>query len=549
MKIRIVTPDGNSFLKELKDNTTPMEEASKLSLQYEALSCRIDHCNERLDTLIDRDCTLELLDLRDNYANMSYQASLTFLYIRAVHKVLGADAHVLIANSLSKGLFTTVKAPFDDADVKSIETEMHALVQKNLPFDERHYDRKEMISYLKENGRGKRLRLLQSTDSIDEAKICTFDGEEDIFYLHLLPSSGFLKWFELRRYRNGILLRFPHQSKPDELPVYEEQKLLYEAFSEETHWEHLMNVDFAADLNEAVSGNYQDLIMLSEALHEMKVASIAKEIQQSKKRIILIAGPSSSGKTSFAKRLCIQMRVLGMKPLYLGTDDYFVDRSDLERDENGKADYEALSAVDVPLFEKQMNDLLQEKKVDIPVFDFIEGKKIFGTRITSISSAHPIVIEGIHALNPQMTKEIDERNKFRIYISPLTSLNIDAHHRIPTTDARMLRRLVRDNRTRGRSAEMTILDWKNVRAGEEKWIFPYNSEADVLFNSSCIYELSVLKKYAAPLLCEIPQSSSAYPEAQRMLDFLKFFKEVPDDSCIVNNSILREFIGGSILVG
>ena len=271
-------------------------------------------------------------------------------------------------------------------------------------------------------------------------------------------------------------------------------------------------------------------------------------IADEKKRIILIAGPSSSGKTSFAKRLSVQLQVCGLKPLYLGTDDYFINRGDMRPDKNGKIDFEALEAVDTKLFAEQMNALLQGETVDIPVYDFIEGRKKYGTRITSIRPSQPIVIEGIHGLNPKLTENIADSEKFRIYISPLTSLNIDAHHRVPTTDARMLRRMIRDNRTRGRSASETINGWKDVRNGEEKWIFPYNDTADAFFNSSLIYELAVLRKYAEPLLLEIDKEDSAYPEAQRMLDFIRFFAPVPDDTCIVSNSILREFIGGSILV-
>ena len=266
------------------------------------------------------------------------------------------------------------------------------------------------------------------------------------------------------------------------------------------------------------------------------------------KRIILIAGPSSSGKTSFAKRLCIQLRVIGLKPLYLGTDDYFIDRKDLPVGPDGKKDLESLHAVDINLFTSQMNDLLAGKKVDLPTFEFVQGIKEYGKRITSIEAGQPIVIEGIHALNPALTEDIPEDVKFRIYISPLTQLNLDEHHRVPTTDARMLRRLVRDYRTRGRSAAETIDDWPSVRAGEEVNIFPYNSQADVFFNSQAIYELAVLKKYAEPLLKGIKVSQPEYSEAQRMLEFLSFFVPLKDESCIANNSIVREFIGGSVLV-
>ena len=288
--------------------------------------------------------------------------------------------------------------------------------------------------------------------------------------------------------------------------------------------------------------------MLHEALHEKKISDIADQIKQENKRIILICGPSSSGKTSFAKRLCIQMRVIGLRPLYLGTDDYFVERSETVLDENGEKDYESIRAVDIDLFNQQINELLNGQKVDIPTFDFINGTKVFGQRIVSIDKNQPIVIEGIHALNQILTRDIDDAEKFKIYISPLTSLNIDHINRIPTTDARMLRRLVRDHQFRGRPASQTICDWPKVRKGEDQNIFPFIDQADIFFNTNYIYELAVLKKYAEPLLESVQPEEKEYAEAQRMLSFLRFFEKIEDDSAIANQSILREFIGGSILL-
>lgn len=548
IRITVSANAGNMRSGEYKEGITPAELAGMMPLPYNVFSCRINNENKRLDEPLYEDCTVELLDMRDSYANMSYQSSLVFLYVSAVHEVLKDKADVIIANSLSKGLFTTIGVKVDDDLVKRIETLMKQWVKEDIPFVEIACSEKELERCLSFDSHKERRRLLESSDAIDSARLYRFRNQEDLFYMHLLPSSGYLKYFELRSYRTGILLRFPEQIHPDVIPPYKEQKLLYEAFSEETLWEHLLNIDYAADLNESMQERCREVIMVSEALHEKKIAEIAGRIASEKKRIILIAGPSSSGKTSFAKRLCVQLQVCGLKPLYLGTDDYFINRGDMLPDENGKVDFEALEAVDTTLFAKQMNDLLQGVTVDIPVYDFIEGKKKYGTRITSIKPSQPIVIEGIHGLNPKLTENIADVEKFRIYISPLTSLNIDAHHRVPTTDARMLRRMIRDYRTRGRSASETINGWKDVRRGEEKWIFPYNDTADAFFNSSLIYELAVLRKYAEPLLLAIEKEDSAYPEAQRMLGFIRFFAPVPDDSCIVSNSILREFIGGSILV-
>ena len=546
--ITVSTMDGKAYENTYNEGITPAELAGMVPLPYDVFSCRINNENKRLDEPLYKDCKVELLDMRDNYANMSYQSTLVFLYVSAVHAVLKDKADVIIANSLSKGLFTTIGVRVDDDIASRIETLMKQWVEEDIPFEEIACSERELEECLSFDRHKERRRLLDSSNALESARLYRFKDQEDLFYMHLLPSSGYLKYFELRRYRSGILLRFPEQRMPDVIPPYKEQKLLYEAFSEETLWEHLLNIDFAADLNASMLERHREVIMVSEALHEKKIAEIAGRIAEEKKRIILIAGPSSSGKTSFAKRLSVQLQVCGLKPLYLGTDDYFINRGDMLPDENGKVDFEALEAVDTKLFAEQMNALLQGKTVDIPVYDFIEGKKKYGTRITSIKPSQPIVIEGIHGLNPKLTENIADSEKFRIYISPLTSLNIDAHHRVPTTDARMLRRMIRDHRTRGRSASETINGWKDVRNGEEKWIFPYNDTADAFFNSSLIYELAVLRKYAEPLLLEIDKEDSAYPEAQRMLDFIRFFAPVPDDTCIVSNSILREFIGGSILV-
>ena len=374
-------------------------------------------------------------------------------------------------------------------------------------------------------------------------------GYRDFFYGQMVPSAGYIKYFELRKYRRGVLLRFPQISSPDKIPEYVDEKMLYRTFGEQNRWGKLMGITYVSDLNRKIEeGKFRELIQLSEALHERRVVEIADMITRQKKRIVLIAGPSSSGKTTFARRLCIQLRVNGLTPLYMSTDDYFVERKDTPLDEYGEKNFEDIEAIDVPLFNKNMNDLLAGKTVDLPTFDFLKGTKIFGKRMTSIKSNQLLVIEGIHALNEQLTCEIPKEDKFKIYISPLTQLNIDSHNRIVTTDHRMLRRLVRDYKYRGYSAQNTIASWPKVRAGEDKNIFPFSNEADVLFNSVHLYEICVLKKYAKPLLEQITPEEPEYSDAVRMLNFLRFFKTVEDDSAIANNSILREFIGGSVFV-
>lgn len=553
MRLEVVLPNGETKLKEYEDALTPEEliEEYKDEIEHQVVSCRIKNRDARLDEVIDEDCVVELKDMTNPYGNMAYQASLTLLYLKAISDVLGPEVKTTIANSLSRGLFTRIHTSgLTDEVAEAIQKRMEELVEEDTPIKEKVTPREETLEYLEKRQKNTdEYKLFSTASDLDHAFLATIDDTSSLFYVHTVPSARYLKLFEVRRYRNGMLLRFPHTSNVDVVPEYVEQKKMYEAFSEETHWENLMGVTTVGELNEKVLSNeLKELIMLSEALHEKKIAEIAEEIKNAGKRIILIAGPSSSGKTTFAKRLIIQLRVAGLKPLYLGTDDYFIDRENMPVDEEGNMDFEALSAVDVKLFTEQMNDLLAGKKVDIPEFNFLEGRKEFGKRITSIDNSQPIVIEGIHGLNPELTLGISDEEKFKIYISPLTQINIDMHHRIPTTDARMLRRLVRDYRTRGRDARQTISDWPSVRKGEEVYIFPYNSEADVFFNSQCLYELAVLKKHAQPLLKEIGKDEPEYPEAQRMSKFLDFFVSIEDDSIIANNSIIREFIGGSIIV-
>ena len=549
-QITVILPSEKEMKLEVKKNTTIVELIQEVHTEHRIYAALINHKNVHFNERISEGDVVELQDIRASYGNTCYQTSLTLLYLKAIHDVMGKNVTVTIANSLSKGLFTVIHAGnVTDNLAKEIETRMYELVEDNLEIKEEYVDRNRAIQLLQDVKDKKSVDLLNTASDLKNVYVLTLADEKMMSFVHALPSTSYIPFFEVRRYRNGLLLRFPHPNYPDEIPPYEEQKLLYDAFSEETQWEKLLKVSFASDLNRMIEKHEsKDLIMLSEALHEKKIAMIAEQIQSAKKRIILIAGPSSSGKTTFAKRLCIQLKVIGLNPLYLGTDDYFVNRDEMIPDENGKYDFEELEAVDLHLFETQMNALLHGEKVDLPEFDFITGKKVFGKRITSIDASQPIVIEGIHGLNPQLTEGIDDSEKFKIYISPLTQINLDAHHRIPTTDARMLRRMVRDNRTRGRDGAVTISSWPSVRHGEEKYIFPFNKEADVFFNSQCVYELAVLKKYATPLLEKVQPDQAEYAEAQRMLQFLSCFASIDDDSIIANNSIIREFIGGSILV-
>lgn len=553
MKIQLkVTSKGQWEEVEIEDNCTIEDVYKKYEneLPYTVIAAKVNNKIEDLIFKIKNPCKIEFLDVRTQSANLIYQYSLSLLYLKAVKDIL-ANVQVDIKNSLSNGLYTEIKTikPLTEKNVKDIEKRMKRLVYEDIPFVKQVVSRDEAFDILVEDGLIEKTRLLNESLNLKQVKFYSLGNCRNFFYGLMVPSTRYLQNFELKKYKRGVLLRFPHPSNPNIIPPYVEQKKLYQAFGEQTRWDRLLGVNYVSDLNEKIdNGKYKELIQLSEALHEKKISQIADMIKKQHKRIILIAGPSSSGKTTFAQRLCIQLKVNGLEPLYMGTDDYFVEREMTPLDENGEKNFENLSAVDIELFNNNMNDLLEGKQVDLPTFNFITGHKEFGKRITSIKSSQPIVIEGIHALNEKLTSHIAKEEKFKIYISPLTQLNIDSHNRIPTTDERMLRRMVRDNLYRGHDAQSTIRQWPKVREGEDINIFPYSDDADVLFNSVHIYEISVLKKYAEPLLRQIDEDEPEYAEASRMLKFLKFFKTIEDDSIIVNNSIIREFIGGSIFV-
>lgn len=545
-------------LEQLVEKTEPHS--------YRILLARVNGEDRELTHVLSEGDRVELLDMRNHAADLVYQRSLSLVYLTAVRDVFEKRGlrrmRASIDNSLNQGFFTRIGAGEDapeetrraaeagisDADVAEIEAGMREIVSRNLPIEKEYVSKEEGIRLWKEYGYTEKSELLKQVPDRDYRPVFYRIGTyRNYFFGPMTPSTGYVNLFELRKYRQGILLRFPHYEKPDVMPEYKDDYKLYDAFEEENKWLALLRTPFLADMDREIKeGRTRDIILLSEALHEKKIAEIADDIKSGGKRIVLIAGPSSSGKTTFARRLCVQLRVNGLQPLYMGTDDYFVNRCDTPVDETGERNYENLDALDIDLFSRNMNDLLAGREVDLPEFDFIDGVKIFGKRITAIDSSRPIVIEGIHALNDRLTEQIDDSEKFKIYISPLTQLNIDIHNRIPTSDARMFRRMVRDFKYRGHSAAGTIRDWPKVRMGENKNIFPYSREADVVFNSTLAYETCLLKKQAQPLLEEIGADEEEYSEAQRLLELLRFFTEIDEEKDVPNNSILREFIGGSV---
>ena len=516
---------------------------------YLPLLAKIDNRYAALDRKLNKGCVVTLLDFSDHAGRMVFQHTMTMVYLKAIEDAIGRSK-VDVQYALSKGLYTEIDGGrvVTDGELAAIKKKMDEIVAEDIPIEMKVADRDTAIAGLDRAGLTEKSRMLKLSENVKRVNYFAIGGFFNNFYGYMTPSTGYIEGFELKRYRHGILLVLPAARQGSELMFIDDRKL-YNAFEETQRRQRLLEVQFVTDMNLKIEkGEEREIVQLSEALHEQKIIELAQTIIADKKRVILISGPSSSGKTTFARRLCIQLRANGLRPLYLGTDDYFLDRDEAPVNEKGEKDFESLAAVDVERFNKDLNDLLDGKEVDLPTFDFIEGKKIYGKRVTKIAPRAPIVIEGIHALNGALTPKIDVSRKFKIYISPLTQLNIDQHNRISVTDSRLLRRIVRDYMFRGYSAEKTIKAWPSVRAGENVNVFPYNSEADVFINSMHVYEIGVLKKYATPLLTSIGQDSEQYAEAERLLWFLYFFKELDHVEYIPNNSLLREFIGGSIFV-
>lgn len=546
------TREGSFEAAEVSEGTRIMDlrETERERMPYPAFGAMVNHRFAPMDMVLKENMQVELMDLRSAAALYSYQDALSLMFLTACAEELDG-ARVEIANSLNQGFYCEIRGltPVPEKTAKAVEARMRRMVEEDLPIRRSYMSPREAGVILEQEYNHPGLRLMEQMNPDRRVCLSELNGHHMLTCYGTLPSCGWVQMFELRSYRRGVLLRFPNMENPDRLPPYRDQEKLYQAFGEQTRWERLMKVSYVADLNEKVVGDsFRELVQISEALHEKKVAEIADRIKEEKKRIILIAGPSSSGKTTFAKRLQIQLRVNGLDALYLGTDDYFVEREQTPRDENGEPDYEGLSAIDTDLFCRNMNDLMAGKEVDLPRFNFLTGRKEFGHRITTIRENQPIIIEGIHGLNEKLTGGIAKEEQFRIYISPLTQLNLDCHNRVPTTDERLLRRLVRDYQFRGHDAATTIREWPKVRVGEDRNIFPYSGAADVVYNSYHIYEISVLKKYAVPLLEAVGPEEPEYAMARQLLAVMESFRMVEDDSCIVNNSIMREFIGGSVFL-
>lgn len=507
--------------------------------------------NNKLKGLCSRDYrendSIEFIDITHPDGHRIYVRTLSLIYVKACKDVYN-DIDVSINHSLNKGLYTELehKHLATRKHLNEIKEKMQEIIdaKKTISTNFLSVDKAKEV-FLAQNMMDK-VEMLKYWNK-ESIRVYELDGYYDTFYGYLAPNTGFVNKFDLRLFYPGIILNFPTREGNFELPEYIEQKKLSKVFREAEDWGKIMDVSHVDALNRKIVNNtIGDMIRVNEALHEKKIAYIADEITNDKNiKIVLIAGPSSSGKTTFAQRLSIQLRVNGKKTYAISLDDYFVDRHLSPKDEKGDFDFETIEALDLELFNEQLIDLMSGEEVQIPVYNFKEGIREYTRDPIKLTEDHIIIIEGIHGLNDELTKNIPQINKFKIYISALTQLNIDRHNRISTSDLRLLRRIVRDNTHRGNNAFKTMELWDNVVKGTEKYIFPFQENADAIFNSALVYELCVLKKYAEPIIMQIDEDSKFYSERQRLMKFLSYFLPIEDESAITNTSILREFIGGS----
>ena len=501
-----------------------------------------------LNYIIDKDCQLEFVHNNTPAGNRFYKRSLFMLMAKAVYEIYGKEI-LNIEHSLSNGIYCELSDDnvLSKAELEEISNKMLKIVKEDHPINLHKMDSEKGLQILREQGNEEKSRIIEQR-KLDDIKLYELDGYYNYYYYPMVPSTGYLENFELHYHFPGFVLLYPPVNKPEQIEEFIAQPKLADIFYDYEKLGDILEVGFVPDLNDHVEHNdYGELIRISEGLHEKNIANIADEIASHKelKRIILIAGPSSSGKTTFTKRLSTQLRINGLKPVTVSTDDYFVNRDKTPLDEDGNFDFESLHAINLELFNDHLVRLMRGEQVRLPKFNFKKGVREKSDRVLKLSSDQPILIEGIHSLNNKLTEFIPEDHKYKIFVSALTQLNIDKQNRIPTSDTRLIRRIVRDNLFRGHTAEDTIEMWGRVRKGEEENIYPYQENADIMFNSALIYELAVLKNCAVPLLEEIKEENPYYYEARRLLEVLDCFKNMPSDD-IPNISILREFIGGSV---
>ncbi len=520
--------------------------AFDLKMTHGPVSARVNNKVEGMHYRVYNSKDVEFLDMTSSSGSRAYTRTLFFVLCKAVQDIYPAT-DVVIDIPVSNGFYVDVHLgrPLADEDVNIIHKRMQEIIDAKMPIRRFTVPTEEAIALFEEKGDVEKVKLLKTSGSIYTTyyKI----GEYvDFYYGTLLTNTSQLYLFGLEKYYDGMLLRIPSVKNPDQLGELTKQDKMFEIFKEHHRWQSILGIRTVGDFNQAVDAGYTtDIINISEALQEKKIAKIAEEIANRKGvKLVLLAGPSSSGKTTSCKRLSIQLAVNGLKPLQISLDDYFVDREKTPKDDNGEYDYESIYALDLQLINDQFNALFRGEEVELPKYDFQTGKSKKSGKKLKMTPENVLVVEGIHALNPELTSQIPNEQIFRVYASALTTILLDNHNYIPTTDNRLLRRIIRDYKYRGVSAQETIHRWPSVRAGENKWIFPFQENADAMLNTAMLYELAVIKMQAEPLLQQVPENCEEYAEAYRLLKFLKYFKGIPYNN-LPPTSLLREFLGGS----
>ena len=540
----------NQSIYEVKEGTTLSDLAKQVQKPQEPiiLLAYMDGKLKELFTPMTKDCHVRFVTLKEQAGYMAYKRTATLMFLKACEDLLGTGATTKIALDYSIG--NSIFCDFledrviDEAFARSIQKRMEELAKANLPITKRSLDTDQAAKYFDRIGFKGKKELFQFRRE-SKTNIYSLDGYDNYFYGYMAPSTGYIPAFLVSAYQHGVVLQIPKRKQTEEIVPFTPQPKLFHVMQRSREWTKTMGVDTVGALNNEIThGNINHLILLQEGLQEKLLADIADEIVSKNKRIILIAGPSSSGKTTFSHRLSIQLQIAGLTPHPVSMDDYFLDRELSPRDENGNYNFETIASLDVDLLTKHINQLLDGEEIDVPSNNFITGKREYHGHKLKIGEKDVLVMEGIHGLNGTLTNEIPEDAKYRIYVSALNQINLDEHNRIPSSDGRLLRRIVRDAMTRGNDARETISRWDSVRKGEEDNIFPYQEEADVMFNSAQIYEIAVLKQYAEPLLFAVPRDCPEYQEAKRLLKFLEYFLNIPSEA-IPKTSLLREFIGGS----
>ena len=544
----IIITLNNGKKEEYVKGIKVKEILNKMSKEEREDAILIKYNNKKVDleTELKKNGTLQIYDINTLEGNRIYERGLLYLFVYVTNNILEKDTKVIVKHSIDKGIFCKIDKKVEDKDVLEIKKQMKEIVSKNIPFTKMDTTKYEAIEYFKSIKREDKAKTL-FYDTSKYVSLYKLDENYNYIVGDLPSSTGVLKYFDLSLIKDkGIVVRFPSIYDNKKVKRYTHHTNYFNTLEEYSAWGNNLNINNIGELNDYITSNKPaDIIQLSEIMQDYKLLSIAEQIVLNKEdyKIILLSGPSSSGKTTSAMKLSLYLKSLGLNPTHLSLDDYFHERIETPLGENGKPDFESITAVDIKLFDSQISKLLKGTKVVVPTFNFIDGKKEY-KRTVQLKENDILIIEGLHALNEELLTNIPKKKKFKIYVSPLTYLNIDNDNRISMTDLRLLRRMVRDNRTRGYSPSVTLGTWMKVRSGEEKHVFPYQDNADALFNTSLAYELSVLKTYAEPLLFSIKEDDPEYQTAQRLIELLKFVLPIPSES-VPKTSILREFIGDS----